>query len=67
MNATPRRHLPRKTKPEYTEAMCGAIITDGSLICHDQARATCGRCVAIDSSEAFREQDHFYEYGQYRY
>ncbi|MGW1991921.1 hypothetical protein [Embleya sp. NPDC001921] len=63
MNIAPLRHLPRKIKPEYTEAMCGAIITDNSAICHDPTRATCARCVDDHNSEAFREQDDFYNYG----
>lgn len=65
MNTAPLRHLPRKIKPEYTEAICGEVITDSSMICHDPARATCARCVDDDRSEAFREQDRFYDSGQW--
>lgn len=64
MSTRPLRHLPRRIKPEYTEAMCGGIITDNSMICHDPARATCTRCVDGDRSQAYYEQDRFYDYGQ---
>lgn len=65
METTSPRHLPCRTKPGYTEAMCGKVITDTSMICHDRARVTCARCVDNDRSEAFAEQDRFYESGQW--
>lgn len=65
MNAAPLRHLPRKIKFEYTETMCGKTICDFSLICHDPARVTCRECFDEHISEAYREQDRFYESGHW--
>ncbi|QWF84703.1 hypothetical protein [Amycolatopsis sp. CA-230715] len=65
MEFTLVRHLPRKIKIEYTESMCGKVVTDKAMVCHDPARATCARCVDIARTEAFQEQDRFYDSGQW--
>jgi hypothetical protein len=50
VNTAPLRHLPAadEIKFGYTEAMCGRVITDNSMICVDPTTATCSRCVEIN-------------------